>query len=72
MLYDLTDIKGRFVVYAYLTSKGAFRGPDPTSLVSYSVLRVSRAQAGCFSFVDPRHLTDPSNSAGRQVRALNE
>ena len=28
MLYDLTDIKGRFVVYAYLTSIGAFRGPE--------------------------------------------
>lgn len=28
VLYDLTDIKGRFVVYAYLTSIGAFRGPS--------------------------------------------
>ena len=28
MLYDLTDINGRSVVYAYLTSIGAFRGPQ--------------------------------------------
>ena len=77
MLYDLTDINGSFVVYVYLTSIGAFRGPTPArpthvapGPTSCSICRSFQTDSPLIAAVTMSQTTPTASSSSSNLQAI--